>query len=327
MPSESLWRRYRRFWGADPARDVDEELAFHIQMRVDELRRSGMSESEAREATMKRFGDLTEVREECETLSQERVRIKRRADQRDALRQDLRFALRTFAANRGFTFIAALTMAIGIGANTAVFSVAYGVLLRPLPFRDADALVRLWSMNASRNVEFFSVSPADFKDWQQAVPAFSSMAAFDRQRDATLVRPGAEGAPESVEMAAVMPEIFPLLGTPAFRGRTLMVDDAQPGAPPVVVVSYDMWRARFGEDAGLVGRQLTIDGKPVTVVGIMPQRFWIPGTPAQIWTPLSLAGASDDHSNRYLRVLARLAPGKTPAQARAYRAVPSWRRP
>ena len=316
MPSESLWRRYRRFWGADPARDVDEELAFHIQMRVDELRRTGMSESEAREATMKRFGDLTDVREECETLSQERVRIKRRADQRDALRQDLRFALRTFAANRGFTLIAALTMAIGIGANTAVFSVAYGVLLRPLPFRDADALVRLWSMNASRNLEFFSVSPADFKDWQRAVPAFSGMAAFDRQRDATLVRPGAESAPEAVETAAVMPEIFPLLGTGAFRGRTLMADDAQPGAPPAVVVSYDLWSARFGEDAGLVGRQLTLDGKPVTVVGIMPRRFWVPGTPAQIWTPLSLAGASDDHSNRYLRVLARLAPGRTLAQAR-----------
>ena len=107
MPSESLWRRYRRFWGADPTRDVDEELAFHIQMRVDELRRTGMSESEAREATMKRFGDLTDVRDECETLSQARVRIKRRADQRDALRQDLRFALRTFAANRGYTLIAA----------------------------------------------------------------------------------------------------------------------------------------------------------------------------------------------------------------------------
>src|SRR5215204_2204978 len=325
MPSESLWRRYRRFWGADPARDVDEELAFHIQMRVDELKRGGMSEAAAREATMKRFGDLTNVREECETLSHERARMKHRADQRDALGQDLRFALRTFAANRGFTLVAALTMAIGIGANTAVFSVAYGVLLRPLPYRDADALVRLWTMNASRNLEFFSVSPADFKDWQRSVTAFSEMAAFERQKGATLVRQGAGNTPETVETAAIMPEIFPLLGALAFRGRTLLPDDAGPNAPPVAVVSYDLWSARFGADASLVGRQLTLDGGPVTVVGIMPPRFWVPGTPAQIWTPLSLAGASDDHSNRYLRVLARLAPGRTLDDARRQADVVSAR--
>src|SRR5215208_1345310 len=102
MQPESLWRRYRRFWGVDPVRDVDEELAFHIEMRVDELRRAGMTEAEAREATMQRFGSFTEVREECETLSHERVHLKRRADQLDAVHQDLRFAWRTFAANRGF---------------------------------------------------------------------------------------------------------------------------------------------------------------------------------------------------------------------------------
>src|SRR5215218_4646174 len=162
MQSDSLRRRYRRFWGADPARDVDDELAFHIEMRVAELRRGGMSEAQAREATMERFGDFTDVRDECQLLSNDRARMKQRADQLDALRQDLRFALRTFAANRALTVIAALTMAIGIGANTAVFSVAYGVLLRPLPFRDANSLVRLWTRNVSRGLDFFSVSPADF---------------------------------------------------------------------------------------------------------------------------------------------------------------------
>ena len=168
MFPESLTRRYRRFWGPDPARDVNEELAFHIEMRVEELLRSGMTEAEAREATMQRFGNLAQVREECEELSEDRVRLRRRADRLDALRQDLRFALRTFAANPTFTLITALTMAVGIGANTAVFSVAYGVLFRPLPYRDADALVRLWSRNASRGLDFFSVSPADFQSWRAA---------------------------------------------------------------------------------------------------------------------------------------------------------------
>jgi predicted permease len=242
--------------------------------------------------------------------------MRRRADRVDALRQDLRFALRTFAANRAVTVIAALTMAIGIGANTAVFSVAYGVLLRPLPFRDANSLVRLWTRNVSRGLDFFSVSPADFAEWR-AARGFASMAAFERQRDATLVRPGAGATPEAVQIAAVMPEIFPLLGTTALRGRTLLPEDARRGAAPVAVVSHEFWTARFGADARLVGRDLTVNGSRITVVGVMPPRFSVPGTPAQMWTPLSLVGASDDHSNRYLRVLARLAPGTTLEKASA----------
>src|SRR4051812_17160296 len=281
MLPESLTRRYRRFWGPDPARDVNEELAFHIEMRVEELRRSGMTEAQAREETMQRFGNLTAVRDECEELSHERARLHRRADRLDALRQDIRFALRTFAANRGFTFVAALTMAIGIGANTAVFSVAYGVLLRPLPFRDASQIVRLWTRNASRGVDFFSVSPADFADWRASIKGFTAMAAFERQHGATLVRQNAAGAPEAVTTTAVMPEMFPLLGTPAARGRTLLTDDARPGAAPVAVLSHDLWAARFGSDERIVGSQLTLDGSRLTVVGVMPPRFSVPGTPAE----------------------------------------------
>ena len=309
MFPESLTRRYRRFWGPDPVRDVNEELAFHIAMRVEELIRSGMTEGEAREAAMRRFGNIAQVRDECEELSEERVRLRRKADRLDALRQDLRFAVRTFAANPTFTLVAAITMAVGIGANTAVFSVAYGVLFRPLPYRDADALVRLWSRNASRGLDFFSVSPGDLQSWR-AARAFAAMAAFERQHDAILVRRGAS-SPESVEAATVMPEMFALLGTSAYRGRTLLPDDARADAPKVVVVSHELWSARFGSSPALVGSQLTLDGVNVTVVGVMPPRFFIPGTPAQAWTPLSLVGASEDHSKRYLRVLARLAPRTT----------------
>jgi putative ABC transport system permease protein len=149
-PTPSFLRRYARFWRADPARDVDDELTFHIEMRAAELRRAGVSETEAREAAMRRFGNYSSVREECETLGREREARHQRADRRDALRQDLRFGARALLGNRGFAAVVALTLAIGIGATTAVFSVAYGVLLRPLPYRDADALVRLWSKKASR---------------------------------------------------------------------------------------------------------------------------------------------------------------------------------
>ena len=315
MSHEPLQRRYRRFFRADPARDVDEELAFHIEMRVAELVRAGVPEHEAREQTMERFGSFGEVRDECHELGRERARMQRRSDRLDALRQDLRYAVRTLVANKTFALAVVLTMALGLGANTAVFSVAYGVLLRPLPYRDAGQLVRLWTKNASRGLEFFSVSPADYRDWRAGTrDAFTAMAAFERQREAVLVRQGAGAVPEAVEAAAVTPDVFPLLGAPALLGRALVDDDARAGAPAVAVVSHDLWQSRFGGDPALVGARVALDGVPVTVVGVMPPRFWIPGTPAQVWTPLSLAGTDQkmlDHANRYLRVLGRLAPGVT----------------
>jgi putative ABC transport system permease protein len=313
VPRDSILRRYRRFFGADPRRDVDDELAFHIAMRVEEFRRAGMTAEEAEEAAMKRFGSLSEVQDELNDLGRRRATRKRRAVWIAALRQDMRFALRTILANRGFSFMVVLTLALGIGATTAVFSVAYGVLLRPLPYRDADALVRLWSRRADRGLEFFSVSPADYGVWRARNRVFSAMAAFERQRDATLVR---RSEPQSVQIAAVTPDVFPLLGAGALRGRTLHPDDARAGAPAVAVLSHELWTARFGSDSSLIGGELTIDGLRHMVVGVMPPRFSIPASGAEIWTPLLLASASTDHSNRYLRVLARLAPGVTVERAR-----------
>lgn len=313
MKHEPVWRRYLSFTRPDVASDVDDELAFHIAMRVEEFMRAGMTAEQAEEAAMKRFGSLSQVRDECDDLGRRRATRKRRAIRIDALRQDVRFALRTIAANRGFAFMVILTLALGIGATTAVFSVAYGVLLRPLPYRDADALVRLWSRRADRGLDFFSVSPADYNVWRARNQVFSAMAAFERQRDATLT---IRSEPQSVEITAATPDVFPLLGAGALRGRTLLSDDARDGAPAVALLSHGLWTARFGSDSSLIGADLTIDGRQHTVVGVMPPRFSIPGTSAEIWTPLSLPVATSDHSNRYLRVLARLAPGATLERAR-----------
>jgi predicted permease len=315
VASDSILRRYRRFFGADPRRDVDDELAFHIAMRVEEFIRAGMTPTEAEEAAMQRFGSLSGVRAECQELGRRRQTRSQRALWLAALRQDVRYAARTLTLNRGFSLMVVLTLALGIGATTAVFSVAYGVLFRPLPYTDADALVRLWSRNSERGLDFFSVSPADYLVWRADNRVFSGLAAFERQRDASLVR---RGGPESVEVAAVAPDVFPLLGTRAFRGRTLIADDAREGAPGVAVLEHDLWTARFGADDGIVGTDVTINGRRHTVVGVMPPRFWIPGTSAVIWTPLSLAGVSTDHGNRYLRVLGRLKPGVTVERARQH---------
>src|SRR6185295_7521119 len=198
------------------------------------------------------------------------------------------------------------TMALGIGANTAVFSVAYGVLLRPLPYRDAESLVRIWSKKSERGIEFFSVSPADYRDWRSQSRVFAAMGAFERQHDATLTR---KDEPQSVPVAAVTPDIFSLLGVGALRGRALLPTDASAGAPPVAVIEHDLWATRFGSDTSLIGGDLTIDGRSYTVVGVMPPRFSVPASSARIWTPLSLESSSEDHGNRYLRVLGRLGPG------------------
>ena len=314
MPNEPLWQRYRRFWGPDPRRDFDDELAFHLAMREDELVRAGWTPDEARAETMKRLGDVEGVRAECHDLGARRATRRQRASLWDSVRSDLRQALRSLRINRGFSLAVIMTMALGIGATTAVFSVAYGVLLRPLPYADSDRLVRLWAKRAARNLEFFSVSPAEYSDWKTQARTFAAMGAFERQREQVLLR---GGEPERIDVAAVTPDVFALLGARPLAGRAIGPADAGAGAQRVVLLSHEAWLGRFGGDRSTVGRDIILDGVAHRVIGVMPPRFLVPGTPAQAWTPLSLEGASPDHSNRYLRVLARLAPDATLEAARA----------
>jgi predicted permease len=314
MTDEPIWRRYRRLLRPDPQRDVDDEIAFHLQMRIDEFERAGRSPVEAREEAMHRFGHVDQVLEECHEIGRQRARRGSRSWRWQSLRQDVRVGLRGLSTRRGFALAVIVTMALGIGANTAMFSVAYGVLLRPLPFRDADQLVRLWSRKPSRGLEYFSVSAADFRDWRAENHVFSAMGAFERQRDATLVR---QREPERIEVARVMPEVFQLLGTGAHLGRALVADDVRPGAPAVAVLAHETWLSRFGGDTAVIGADVAIDGVRSTIVGVMPPRYVLPGSLAQIWQPLAIDQASDDHSNRELRVLGRLVPGVSMAKARS----------
>ncbi len=313
MAREPLWQRYRRFWEANPRADLDDELAFHLAMRAEEYRRAGHPSDDAEHLARERFGDVEGIRRECHDLGSRRVARRARTLRWDAMRSELRYALRMLRVNRGFSLAVILTMAIGIGATTAVFSVAYGVLLRPLAYRDADALVRLWSKNAGRNLEFFSVSPADYAEWKAQSRSFSEMGAFERQREAVLTR---GDTPEAIEVAAVTADIFRLLGARPALGRAIGDEDARPGAAPVALLAHESWVTRFGRDSSIIGRDLTIDGRSHRVIGVMPPRFFLPGSPALLWTPLSLAGASNDHANRYLRVLARLAPNVSLDRAR-----------
>jgi len=222
------------------------------------------------------------------------------------LLHDVRHAARGLRARPGFTVAVVVTLALGIGATTALFSVVHGTLLTPLPFPDADRLVRIWANNPARGVPYFSVSGPDYLDWQASARSFARMAAYDRQRGVAL-RTSAE--PVEVMASRVTAEVFPTFGAAPILGRTFGADDE-------VVLSHGLWQREFGAHPAVLGRVVRIDGVPHTVVGVMPRAFAIPANPAELWQPLVLSGA-DDRSNRYLRVVGRLAPGETLESATA----------
>ena len=227
-----------------------------------------------------------------------------------AMLQDFRFALRSLRRTPGFALAAVLTFAIGLGATTAIFTVLYAVLLRPLPYADPDRLVVLLHDGQ------FPVSPADYFDYRRDVRSYDGISAAQAW-SATLA--SGDGA-ERLSGLQVSADLFRLLGVPAAIGRTFAPGEDQPGRDNVIVLSDALWRRRFGGDPGIVGRAVTLDGAPFTVVGVMPPTFrfapfWV--TTATLWRPLSLADRTSDRSGRSLRVFARLRNGVTREQAQA----------
>ncbi len=230
----------------------------------------------------------------------------------DLLRQDLRYALRSLRRARGFTITAVLVVALGVGANTAAFSVADHVLLRPLPFSHPDRLVKLWQHEGDyARVE---LSPANYRDWQAMTSSFEGIGAY-HGISMNLV---GHGEPERLEGAAVTHELLWLLGAHALLGRTFTAGDDREGVGGTVLLSYGLWQARFGGDAGVVGRRVLLDGKPCDVIGVMPADFAFPSPEARFWTAARFAAADyEDRTNNYLSVVGRLRDGVSLADARA----------
>ena len=229
--------------------------------------------------------------------------------------QDLLFALRTFRFRPGFAAVAVLTLAVGIGANTAVFSVVHGVLLEPLPYADPDRLVQIWEVNPARNWTNETVAPANFLDWHARSRSFASMAYYVGSStrvpgldDVTLT---GDGDPERVRAMNVSTNFFAVLGAAPVLGRTFHDDESLQGRPRVVVLSDGFWRRRFGADPTVVERTIALDGVATQVVGVMPAAFHVPGAAADVWVPLVPNPQEFPQMRRphWLRVIARLAPG------------------
>lgn len=233
----------------------------------------------------------------------------------DTLIHDFRFALRTLARAPGYTAVALLTLALGIGATAAIFTIVNGVLLRPLPYPQADQLVRVYQASPTRDVTEGALSPPDFEDWRAQSRSFSGMAAYWA---GTMTITG--GEPAEARGAWVTEDFFPLLGTPMQLGRPLSADDTRQRAR-VAVISDGLWRSRFGGDPGVIGRTLEVENEPYTVIGVAPAALRLPTANMEIWVPQSLI-TEDSHGpqvrgNRYLEAIGRLAPGAGPEQARA----------
>jgi len=227
--------------------------------------------------------------------------------------QDLRYGARMLLKKPGFTLIAIVTLALGIGASTAIFSVVNAVLLRALPFQQPDQLVRIWESNPGANLLTFSATFPNFIDWRDQNNVYSHMAAY--REDGFNLTSGAE--PERVIGVRVTAGFFPTLGVTPIAGRWFLPAEDQPGGDRVVVVSYGMWQHRFGGDPKLIGRQLALDGETFTVVGIMPPNVTFPRDAVELWIPYALNPQQADRISHFLRVIARLKPGVTLEQARA----------
>lgn len=230
----------------------------------------------------------------------------------DILRQDLKYSARTLARSPGFALTAILVTALGIGANTAAFSVADFVLIRPLPYADPDRLVKIWEAPASGGGGRNEVSPALYAKWTRTTRSFESLGAHYTNA----VNLVGSGEPVRLETAFVTGSLLPILGVTPARGRLLSDTDNRDAS--AVVLSYSLWQTRFGGDESIIGRRLSIDGSPRVVVGVMPQDFHYPNRRVALWAPIAMEQLNDDDiTNTYWYVLAKLRKGVTRDQAAA----------
>jgi putative ABC transport system permease protein len=299
MTPHAVWYRMRALVRKrDVERDVDDELAFHIDMETEQLVASGVARSEARARAMRRFGDATRVREEC--LDERGVRPI------EDFAQDLRVGARMLRRSPGVTAVSVITLAVGIAAATTIFSVIDGVLLKPFPYQDAGRLVTVRQRSLTDGT-LDDAAPGNFLDWRERTRTLEHLSAADPY---SMDHRTDEGM-TSLPMWLVSSEFFRLVGTPARRGRTFRPDEFVPGSDRVIVLGDGVWRERFAADSAIVGKTITLDGAPFVVIGVMPRSFhWPPGRDA--WAPLTIT--EENRTTRrggWWSVMGRLRPGTT----------------
>jgi len=293
-------------------RDLAEEIKRHLDMQAEELRANGLRAEEARLAAKRQFGNGAAI--------QERSREAWGWGWLERLWQDARFALRGLRKSPGFTAIAILTVALGIGANTAIFSVVNAVLLRPLPYREPSRLLSFSGDDQRRDFHGAPASPADFLDWKAQTAVFEQMAATGYASYVMHWR----GEPRDVRGASASSNLFRLLGVHMLMGRDFREGEESPAAPPVVIISYNLWRRQFASDHSVIGKTAAFGNVSRTIIGVTAPDFHYPSEREEFWTPLNIR-PGERRGALYLQTVARLKPGATLEQARAEARIVSAR--
>ena len=300
----SLFRRSR------VERELDKELSFHLAKQVDENIAHGMSPRDAYYAAQRALGGVAQIQEECRDM--------RQTNYIENVASDLRYAIRSLRRTPAFTAIIVLTLALSIGANSAIFSVIQGVLLRPLPYAQPDSLVRIYFQSNSQPK--FPLNPNDFLDFRKGARAFESIAAMTRND----VQLSGAGEPVMLSSFQISAGYFHLLGFSPARGREFSADDELHERGRSAILSDRLWRTRFSADPAILGRTIMLNEVPFTVVGVMPPGFHHPGNTYQsvaqgesvdIWCPFDFYAFPKDRGSHYLDAFGRLKPGISPQQA------------
>src|SRR5215510_14520001 len=260
--------------------ELDEELRYHIDRQIEELIAKGLPEEEARHAALLAMGGVERRKEECRDM--------RRVRWIEDLIQDVRYGMRTLRKSPGFTAVAALSLALGVGANTAIFSLVDAILIKSLPVKDPEQLVLLKTVD--RDGESYTrLTYSDFARLRSFTQIFSGVFVGGRTKLVDIVGPQPGNQTEKAKLALVSGEYFQCLGAPAVLGRTLTTaDDQKPGAHPVAVLSYRFWQRRFAGDVSAIGKVITLKKHPFTIIGVTPPEFSGDqvGRETDIWAPL-----------------------------------------
>jgi len=301
------------FGSSRAEQELRDEFSAHLEMAEEENVRRGMPREEARYAARREFGGVEQIKEI--------YRERRGLPMLETFLQDLRYGARMLGKNPGFTAIAVLTLALGIGANTAIFTVVNSLLLTPPHYKQPDRLVMVWEQKPSGNWFQGSVSPANYFQWVDHNTAFDQMAVM--YDDHTNLTPD-NSDPEQLAYQGVSANLLAMLGTEPVLGRVFSAQDAVPGNSDVVVLSFGLWQRRFGGDPNVLGQKIQLDGQPSTIIGVMPRGFQLfikrgsfTGEQAELWEPIPFTARSRVPRGRYMTSVARLKTGVSIVQAQS----------
>jgi predicted permease len=291
---------------------MDSELRFHLEQQIADYLRAGLPEEEARRRAALEFGPLELAKDEC--------RDQRPLPWIETLLQDIRFAARGFRRSPGFALVCLLTLALGIGTTTAVFTVVSAMVIRDLPYPAADRMIFVQNRNARNRSTFPYSHMSQFREWQQRAASFEALAAYNAFSAHSTFNWTGRSEPERLTGVEVSQSLFPLLGAKPLVGRLFEAGEDLPGAAPVVVLSFDLWQRRFGARPEIAGEKIILNDQPYVVAGVLPPDFrftgaFVPGAAMDIYVPL----VQEQRAERfgfYLGVVGRLKPGVAPTQAR-----------